>query len=238
MIVQRIRRSNVELATNWGTFVYFTILSILCQVHFGSLWKLGRYPKIARRKHWRLQIGALCFCQSDCDQRQHLYLYDFSYTNGERKRKRTFYNCLQPDMEFVQNFTPPDFQAKNFTPSISPNFNSFSGKKHKTWVKMEKFTPLAKILHCRRQWRHGQNPPLCVPQKVFWKGDGGRGGGQRAGSSGGAETEKGDTVAGEQEVVKSRLWEIVTNTAVSPSWHNHFNHTRTSFLLMETKMCL
>ena len=34
-------------------------------------------------------------------------------------------------MEFVQNFTPPDFQAKNFAPSISPNFNSFSKKKHK-----------------------------------------------------------------------------------------------------------
>ena len=34
-------------------------------------------------------------------------------------------------MEFVQNFTPPDFQAKNFTPSISPNFNSFSKKKPK-----------------------------------------------------------------------------------------------------------
>ena len=33
------------------------------------------------------------------------------------------------DMEFVQNFTPPDFQATNFTPSISPNFNSFSKKK-------------------------------------------------------------------------------------------------------------
>ena len=64
------------------------------------------------------------------------------------------------DMEFVQNFTPPDFQAKNFTPSISPNFNSFSKKKHKKWVKMEKFTPLAKILHCRRQWRHGQIPSL------------------------------------------------------------------------------
>ena len=29
-------------------------------------------------------------------------------------------------MEFVQNFTPPDFQVKNFTPSISPDFNSFS----------------------------------------------------------------------------------------------------------------
>ena len=33
-------------------------------------------------------------------------------------------------MEFVKNFTHPDFQAKNFTPSISPNFNSFSKKKN------------------------------------------------------------------------------------------------------------
>ena len=65
-------------------------------------------------------------------------------------------------MEFVQKFTPPDFKVKNFTPSISPYFNSFSGKKHKKWVKMEKFTPLAKILHCRRHWRHGQIPPLIV----------------------------------------------------------------------------
>ena len=32
-------------------------------------------------------------------------------------------------MEFVQNFTPLDFQVKNFTPSILPNFNSFSKKK-------------------------------------------------------------------------------------------------------------
>ena len=32
-------------------------------------------------------------------------------------------------MEFVQNFTPPNFQAKNFTLSILPNFNSFSKKK-------------------------------------------------------------------------------------------------------------
>ena len=81
-----------------------------------------------------------------------------------RSYNRTSNNILHEylfsDMEFVQNFTPPDFQAKNFTPSISPNFNSFSKKKHKKWVKMEKFTPLAKILHCRRQWRHGQIPPL------------------------------------------------------------------------------
>ena len=64
------------------------------------------------------------------------------------------------DMEFVQKFTPPDFRAKNFTPSISPNFNSFSKKKHNKWVKMEKFTPLAKILHWSRHWQHGQIPPL------------------------------------------------------------------------------
>ena len=58
-------------------------------------------------------------------------------------------NKQEADMEFVQNFTPPDFQAKNFIPSISTNFNSYIGKNHKKWVKMEKFTPLAKILHCR-----------------------------------------------------------------------------------------
>ena len=34
-------------------------------------------------------------------------------------------NWSQPDMEFVKNFTQPDFQAKNFTSLISPNFNSF-----------------------------------------------------------------------------------------------------------------
>ena len=33
------------------------------------------------------------------------------------------------DMRFVQNFTPPDFQAKNITLSISPNFKS--DKTHK-----------------------------------------------------------------------------------------------------------
>ena len=67
---------------------------------------------------------------------------------------------LISDIEFVQKFILPVFQVKNFTPSISPNFNSFSGKKHKKWVKKEKFTPLAKILHCRRQWGHGRIPPL------------------------------------------------------------------------------
>ena len=36
---------------------------------------------------------------------------------------------VSTDMKFVQNFTPPDFQGKNFTPSFSANFNSFSKKK-------------------------------------------------------------------------------------------------------------
>ena len=54
-------------------------------------------------------------------------------------------------MRFVKNFTPPDFQAKNFTPLFSLNFNSFGDKNTKKGVKMEKFTPLAKILNCRRQ---------------------------------------------------------------------------------------
>ena len=72
------------------------------------------------------------------------------------------------DMEFFQKFTPPDFKVKNFTPSTSPYFNSFSGKKHKKWVKMEKFTPLAKILHCHRHWRHGQIPPLQANKELFF----------------------------------------------------------------------
>ena len=33
--------------------------------------------------------------------------------------------------------------GKNFTLPISPNFNSFSKKKHKKLVKIEKFIPLA-----------------------------------------------------------------------------------------------
>ena len=32
-------------------------------------------------------------------------------------------------MEFVKKFKPPDLQAENFTPSTSPNFNSFSKEK-------------------------------------------------------------------------------------------------------------
>ena len=36
-------------------------------------------------------------------------------------------------MRFVQKFTPPDFQAKNFTPSITP----------KGWLAIAKVKPLS-----------------------------------------------------------------------------------------------
>ena len=42
--------------------------------------------------------------------------------------EETLMKIVGTDMEFVKNFTPPDFQANNFTPTISPNFNSFSDK--------------------------------------------------------------------------------------------------------------
>ena len=72
-------------------------------------------------------------------------------------------------MRFVKNFTLPYFQAKHFTHLISLNFNSFSDKSTRKWVFLEKFTPLAKILHCRRHWRQWQISPLVVPFWFFWK---------------------------------------------------------------------
>ena len=47
---------------------------------------------------------------------------------------------LPADMRFVQNFTPPDFQAKTFTPSISPNFKGFIDKKQTTSLNGEIYT--------------------------------------------------------------------------------------------------
>ena len=41
-------------------------------------------------------------------------------------------------------------------------------KSTKKWVKMEKFTPLAKNLHCRRHWRQWQIPPL-LSWISFWR---------------------------------------------------------------------
>ena len=49
----------------------------------------------------------------------------------------------------------------------SPSFNSFGDKNTKKWVKMETFTPLAKILHCRRQWRQWQISPLQLRKHIL-----------------------------------------------------------------------
>ena len=94
--------------------------------------------------HWRL-------CLWDCASNQLLMQHDLNarfqaaqavpiqLVLGNRNKLGSLWSgSIRPlvqysntDMEFVQNFTPPDFRAKNFTPSISPNFNSFSKKKHK-----------------------------------------------------------------------------------------------------------
>ena len=65
-------------------------------------------------------------------------------------------------MRFALNFTPQEFQAKTFTPPISPNFNSFSKKKHKKWVKMEKFTPLEKNFYTVAGSDGNDKSHLCV----------------------------------------------------------------------------
>ena len=79
-------------------------------------------------------------------------------------------------MEFVQNFTPPDFQAKNFTLSISPNFNSFREKTHKKmsengeiYTTGKKFTlPPAVTALTNSTSDYSTSPPLHSPlQKEF-----------------------------------------------------------------------
>ena len=52
----------------------------------------------------------------------HLLLLIFVATDSPHTEKA----CA--DMRFVKNFTPPDFQAKQFTPFFSLNFNSFGDK--------------------------------------------------------------------------------------------------------------
>ena len=101
-----------------------------------------------------------------------IYIFNRGSRGGSNKSTRlgghwaggpSFGLVVPSDMRFVQNFTPLDFQVKTFTPSISPNFNSFSKKKHKKLVKMEKFTPLAKTLHGIDKFRLCQEPASTAP---------------------------------------------------------------------------
>ena len=134
-----------------------------------SIWLIVCKKSLSR---FAIKILQLCFRKklSFCSIKNFVYplsvhhsLESCNYFDWLKKTNSNpnFY-VQDPDMEFVKSFTPPDLQAKNFTPSISPNFNSFSDKNTKKWVKMEKFTPLAKILHCHRQWRHWQIPTLLL----------------------------------------------------------------------------
>ena len=70
--------------------------------------------------------GDVLSIRGSCDCR------DGFYFNGN--------DCLpnvSQTWDLSKKFTPPDFQAKNFTPLISPNFNSFGDRNTKKWVKME-----------------------------------------------------------------------------------------------------
>ena len=51
----------------------------------------------------------------------------------------------EPEMSFVNNFTSPDFQAKEFTLEIPLNFNSFSDKNTKTMSVWTSLHPWQKI---------------------------------------------------------------------------------------------
>ena len=68
-----------------------------------------------------------------CQVLSSLFLYPVRGPCESRKMSK------DADMEFVKNFTPSDFQEKKFTPSISPNFNGFSKKKHKKWRNLHRW---------------------------------------------------------------------------------------------------
>ena len=85
----------------------------------------GNMPGKKKRKIIWILINCSLYLLDALDWLYRLHLYMKSW------QKESFWRwtVLAITMEFVKKFTPPDFQAKNFTPSISPNFNSFSGEK-------------------------------------------------------------------------------------------------------------
>ena len=68
--------------------------------------------------------------------------------------------CFKSRHEICPKFYTTGFSGIFFTSSISPNFSNSCDKSTKKWVKMEKFTPLAKNFHCHWQWRQGKISPL------------------------------------------------------------------------------
>ena len=86
-----------------------------------------------------------------------LRAFPISTMLSQRKERGVWVAAMQDflyissDMRFVKKFTPPDFQAKDFTPLISLNFNSFSDKNTKNECFWRNLHHWQKILHCWRQ---------------------------------------------------------------------------------------
>ena len=149
---------------------YLSVCQTLCKKMFHTIPR-ARFPvPIQSMEYWKhftlRQISASPFLAIICQWRgippkSKTTKKQIFFNLLEQKRRKvpwmgkwcflvsTFYENDKKwaDMEFVKNFTPSDFQVRNFTPAFSPNFNSFSKKKHKKWVKMEKFTSLGKIFY-------------------------------------------------------------------------------------------
>ena len=118
------------------TYVLFLTLILWSK---GDLFIHLQWCSLKERNHshlGRLQKPVLSpsnfFCEVALpfDQNLSMFAQDNTLFSHAIKNTISTYD-IDADMEFVQKITPPDFQAKNFTPSISPNLNSFSGKKHK-----------------------------------------------------------------------------------------------------------
>ena len=112
-------------------------------------------------KYWVHLVRIVC-AQSEKCHNTRLFspgVVVLSKVDGHTHQRWCHTDLFSPSRyEICPNFTLPDFHAKTFTPPMPPNFNRFSDKNTK--VKMEKFTPLAKLLHYRRQWQEGQIWPM------------------------------------------------------------------------------
>ena len=80
---------------------------------------IGFKPPLSRREAWILK-----FFDSSGPLSAGKYVQILGFFWILQLPRKNMYKFLA-DMRFVKNFTSLDFQAKNFTPLISPNFNSF-----------------------------------------------------------------------------------------------------------------
>ena len=107
-------------------FSVYTFEPLALKSTFSNIWNAASRLLSSLVSIW-LIIGFVPSCPSilrNC-RNSELHTNKHTYLTHDWPRKTKSYS----DMDLVQNFTPPDFQAKNFTPSISPDFNSFSKKK-------------------------------------------------------------------------------------------------------------